>query len=79
MVENPAAGGPHRRGHRLGHHTVRGFLARLKRKGLKVEALDRMQVIGPGKQGAKEALPNVCPGGEVGQATAFILRGSTMA
>jgi hypothetical protein len=34
-------------------HTVRGFLAGLKKKGVKVEALDRVQMIGPGKQGAK--------------------------
>jgi hypothetical protein len=34
-------------------HTVRGFLAGLKKKGFKVKALDRVQLIGPGKQGAK--------------------------
>jgi DNA-binding IclR family transcriptional regulator len=34
-------------------NTVRGFLAGLKKKGVKVEALDRVQMIGPGKQGAK--------------------------
>jgi biotin operon repressor len=34
-------------------HTVRGFLAGLKKKGIKVETLDKVQVIGPSKQGAK--------------------------
>jgi hypothetical protein len=34
-------------------HTVRGFLAGLKKKGFKVKALDRVQLIGPGKQGAR--------------------------
>jgi hypothetical protein len=34
-------------------HTVRGFLAGLKKKGLKVDALDKVQMIGPGKQGAR--------------------------
>jgi hypothetical protein len=34
-------------------HTVRGFLAGLKKKGFKVEALDKVQMIGPGKQGAR--------------------------
>jgi hypothetical protein len=34
-------------------NTVRGFLAGLKKKGIKVEALDRVQLIGSGKQGAK--------------------------
>jgi hypothetical protein len=34
-------------------HTVRGFLAGLKKKGFKVEALDKVQMAGPGKQGAK--------------------------
>jgi hypothetical protein len=34
-------------------HTVRGFLAGLKKKGIKVEALDKVQMVGPSKQGAK--------------------------
>jgi hypothetical protein len=34
-------------------HTVRGFLAGLARKGLKVEVLDRVRQVGPDKQGAK--------------------------
>jgi hypothetical protein len=34
-------------------NTVRGFLAGLKKKGFKVKALDRVQLIGPGKQGAR--------------------------
>ncbi len=34
-------------------HTVRGFLAGLKKKGVQVEALERVRQIGPNKQGAK--------------------------
>jgi hypothetical protein len=34
-------------------HTVRGFLAGLARKGLKVEVLERVRQVGPDKQGAK--------------------------
>ncbi|WP_268238223.1 DUF3489 domain-containing protein [Neoroseomonas lacus] len=34
-------------------HTVRGFLAGLKRKGVTVEVLDRVRQVGPSKQGAK--------------------------
>lgn len=34
-------------------HTVRGFLAGLARKGIKVEVLDRVRQVGPGKDGAK--------------------------
>jgi hypothetical protein len=34
-------------------HTVRGFLAGLKKKGIKVEALDRVRMVGPNKEGAK--------------------------
>ncbi|MEO3475996.1 DUF3489 domain-containing protein [Roseomonas sp. CAU 1739] len=34
-------------------HTVRGFLAGLKRKGLTVEVLERVRQVGPNKQGAK--------------------------
>jgi hypothetical protein len=34
-------------------HTVRGFLAGLKRKGTSVEVLERVRQVGPNKQGAK--------------------------
>jgi hypothetical protein len=34
-------------------HTVRGFLAGLKRKGLPVDVLERVRQVGPGQQGAK--------------------------
>ncbi|MBR0648725.1 DUF3489 domain-containing protein [Roseomonas terrae] len=34
-------------------HTVRGFLAGLKRKGITVEVLERIRQVGPNKQGAK--------------------------
>jgi hypothetical protein len=34
-------------------HTVRGFLAGLPRKGIRVEVLDRVRQVGPDKQGAK--------------------------
>jgi hypothetical protein len=34
-------------------HTVRGFLAGLKKKGHSVEVLDRVRQVGPGAQGAK--------------------------
>jgi hypothetical protein len=34
-------------------HTVRGFLAGLKKKGNRVEVLERVRQIGPGAQGAK--------------------------
>jgi hypothetical protein len=34
-------------------HTVRGFLAGLKRKGVTVEVLERVRQVGPNKQGAK--------------------------
>jgi hypothetical protein len=34
-------------------HTVRGFLAGLKKKGIQVEALERIRLVGPNKQGSK--------------------------
>ena len=34
-------------------HTVRGFLAGLKKKGIKVETLERVRMVGPNKEGAK--------------------------
>jgi hypothetical protein len=34
-------------------HTVRGFLAGLKRKGVTVEVLERVRQVGPNKEGAK--------------------------
>jgi hypothetical protein len=34
-------------------HTVRGFLAGLKKKGHTVEVLERVRQVGPGSQGAK--------------------------
>jgi hypothetical protein len=34
-------------------HTVRGFLAGLAKKGIKVEVLERVRQLGPNKQGAK--------------------------
>ena len=34
-------------------HTVRGFLANLKRKGITVEVLERVRQVGPGSTGAK--------------------------
>jgi DNA-binding NarL/FixJ family response regulator len=34
-------------------HTVRGFLAGLKKKGIKVDTLERVRMVGPNKEGAK--------------------------
>ena len=34
-------------------HTVRGFLAGLKKKGIKVETLEKVRMVGRGKEGAK--------------------------
>jgi hypothetical protein len=34
-------------------HTVRGFLAGLKRKGISVEVVERVRQVGPNKEGAK--------------------------
>ena len=34
-------------------HTVRGFLAGLKKKGIQVDVLERVRQVGPGKDGAK--------------------------
>ncbi len=34
-------------------HTCRGFLAGLKKKGIKVETLERVRMVGPNKEGAK--------------------------
>jgi hypothetical protein len=34
-------------------HTVRGFLAGLKKKGFKVTALERVRMVGPNREGAK--------------------------
>jgi hypothetical protein len=34
-------------------HTVRGFLAGLKKKSHTVEVLERVRQVGPGSQGAK--------------------------
>ena len=34
-------------------HTCRGFLAGLKKKGIKVETLERVRVVGPNRDGAK--------------------------
>jgi len=34
-------------------HTVRGFLAGLKKKGIRVDTLERVRQVGPDKQGAK--------------------------
>ncbi|MCX7379889.1 MAG: DUF3489 domain-containing protein [Alphaproteobacteria bacterium] len=35
------------------YHTVRGFLAGLKKKGIKVETLEKVRMVGPNKEGAK--------------------------
>ncbi len=34
-------------------HTVRGFLAGLKKKGTQVDVLDRVRQVGPNKVGAR--------------------------
>jgi hypothetical protein len=34
-------------------HTVRGFLAGLKKKGIQVATLDRVRMVGPNKDGAR--------------------------
>ena len=34
-------------------HTVRGFFAGLKKKGIEVSVLERVRQVGPNKQGAK--------------------------
>ena len=35
--------------------TVRGFLAGLAKKGIKVDVLERVRQVGPGKLGAKDS------------------------
>ena len=35
------------------NHTVRGFLAGLKKKGIQVTTLERVRMVGPNKEGAK--------------------------
>ncbi len=35
------------------NHTCRGFLAGLKKKGIKVETLEKVRMVGPNKEGAK--------------------------
>ena len=34
-------------------HTVRGFLAGLKKKGIKIDTLEKVRMVGPNKEGAK--------------------------
>ena len=34
-------------------HTVRGFLAGLKKKGIEVTTLERVRMVGPNREGAK--------------------------
>lgn len=34
-------------------HTVRGFLAGLKKKGIQIDVLERVRQVGPNKPGAK--------------------------
>lgn len=41
-------------------HTVCGFLAGLKRKGVTVEVMERVRQVGPGKQGAKGSYSIYC-------------------
>ena len=47
-------------------HTVRGFLAGLKKKGHSVEVLERVRQVGPGAQGAKGCYSIYRVGGEQG-------------
>ena len=35
------------------NHTVRGFLAGLKKKGIQVATLERVRMVGPNREGAK--------------------------
>jgi predicted ArsR family transcriptional regulator len=35
------------------YHTVRGFLAGLKKRGIAVEVLERVRQVGPNRQGAR--------------------------
>jgi biotin operon repressor len=35
------------------HNTVRGFLAGLKKKGIRIETLERVRMVGPNREGAK--------------------------
>ena len=41
------------------HHTVRGFFAGLKKKGIVVTVLERVRQVGPNKEGAKGSLPGL--------------------
>ncbi|GGJ42674.1 DUF3489 domain-containing protein [Neoroseomonas lacus] len=41
-------------------HTVRGFLAGLKRHGITVEVLERVRQVGPNKHGAKGSYSIYC-------------------
>jgi len=34
-------------------HTCRGFLAGLKKKGIKIDTLERVRMVGPNRDGAK--------------------------
>jgi hypothetical protein len=48
-------------------HTVRGFLANLAKKGVRVEALNRIRQIGPNKAGAKGGYTVYRVSAEVGE------------
>ena len=39
-------------------HTVRGFFAGLKKRGIEVGVLERVRHVGPGKERAREATPS---------------------
>jgi Protein of unknown function (DUF3489) len=41
-------------------HTVRGFLAGLSKKGIKVDVLERVRHVGPNKQGGKGSYSVYC-------------------
>ena len=47
-------------------HTVRGFLAGLAKKGMRVEVVERVRQVGPGKDGAKGSYSIYRLGGAVG-------------
>jgi Protein of unknown function (DUF3489) len=41
-------------------HTVRGFFAGLKKKGIEITVLERVRMVGPNKEGAKGSFTIYC-------------------
>jgi hypothetical protein len=58
IAREEGAGGPQSPRPWVGRHTVRGFLAGLAKKGIKVAVLERVRQVGSNKQGAKGSYTN---------------------